>query len=179
MVNKVLQSKALKRMRQIRKLPRPMDVTTPATLEDDKNFSRTPIPKRLLAEGVRAPSSPVRVVMQMYRNSAKSLEKEVRPDRFPGVPCGRKEAWDRMLKFQMDRVQSLVNSRLGFTIMDTSACWARVYRDPTGTKFVILYVNFKEHVIRTSMTYRFQKNIVDDFRADRLKWVEVRCFERG
>lgn len=185
MANRTMQAKRLKLQRQLRRLPRVIE-DPPG---DFTEHSKTPIPARLKAEGVRAPMMPIRPVMQMYRNSAKSLETSMAEanekclEKFGflhiGTPPGKKESFDRMIKFQMDRVQSLVNSRIGFNILDNSVHWARVYRNATSTAFVVLYVNFKEGVIRTSMSYRFQKNIVDDFRSNKLTWVETRYLKHG
>lgn len=172
MANRTLQAKAMKLRRQNRKLPR--RYTEPEG--EFTEHSKTPIPARLKAEGVRAPMRPVQEILQIYRNSANSLKKEEAPTRFAGVVPGRKEVFDRLLELHFSRIAKLVDSRIGFTILDTKAHWARVYRNAEKTAFVILYVNFKEGVMKTSMSYRFQKNIVDDFRADKLTWVECRAF---
>lgn len=172
MANRTMQAKRLKLQRQLRRLPRVIE-DPPGEFTE---HSKTPIPKRLLAEGVRAPQIPQREILQGYKHRAKSLEKEEGRTRFEGVPAGK---FDIILAQQSQRVETLVDSRIGFVIAKTKVHWAKVFRNSQGTAFVILYVNFKEGVIRTSMTYRFQKNIVDDFRSNKLTWVEARYLKHG
>lgn len=184
MANRTLQAKRIKLNLQIRKLPRAIEDPVGNFTE----HSGTPIPARLRAEGMRAPMTPQKDILQWYKNSSKSLQMiDVEANKrcmkkygfvHHGTPPGRKETFERMLALQRERIQKLVNSNIGFTILDTSAHWARVFRDAQETKFVILYVNFKEGVMRTSMTYNFRKNLIDDFRADKLTWVEYRNFQR-
>lgn len=177
MANHTMQDKARKRMLQIRRLPRRMPGEVAGTLE---KHSGTPIPSRLLAEGVRAPMTPIRDILQIYKNSAKSLERDETEDNlliirfygrvsFPGIPPARKEVLEHIA-----RIRQVSEELQSFEILRTAVHRARVFYNPQKNKFIISYENFKEGTIRTSMTYQYRQHLIDDFRRDKLIWVEIR-----
>lgn len=178
MANRTMQAKAMKLRRQIRRPPRRMSDDVPGAFE---KHSGTPIPARLKAEGVRAPMAPIKDILQIYKNSAKSLEHDPHEDdlliiryygrvTFPGIPPARKEVLEHIA-----RIRQVSEELQSFEILRTAVHRARVFYNPTKTKFIISYENFKEGVIRTSMTYQFRQNLIDDFRQDKLIWVEIRA----
>jgi hypothetical protein len=176
MANRVLQAKARKRMLQIRRLPRRMPGEVSGELTE---HSGTPIPARLKAEGVRAPMAPIKDILQIYKNSANSLKTDMGQANedclriygrlFIGTPPGRKEVLDHLA-----RLRAVSPELQSFTILDNRVQRARVFYNPTKTKFIISYENYKEGVIRTSMAYQYREHLIDDFRRDRLTWVEIR-----
>jgi len=100
MANRTMQAKALKLQRQLRKLPRRI-VDPPGEFE---KHSGTAIPARLKAEGLVAPRSPNRELMDGYKHRAKSLSMADTVKRFSGVPPGRLEALERAMKMRDEEV---------------------------------------------------------------------------
>lgn len=176
MANRVLQAKARKRMLQIRRLPRRMPGEVEGTVID---HSGTPIPARMKAEGVRAPMAPIKDILQYYKNSANSLKYDdgeqseeclrIYGRLFIGTPPGRKEVLEHLA-----RLRAVSPELQSFTILDNRVHRARVFYNSKKTAFIISYENYKEGVIRTSMKYQYRDHLIDDFRADRLVWVEIR-----
>lgn len=177
MANRTLQAKARKRMLQIRRLPRRM----PGEVEGSfTEHSGTPIPARMKAEGVRAPMRPVKEILQYYKNSANSLKKDEHEENmlillfygrlaFPGVPPARKEVLEHLA-----RLRAVSPELKSFTILENRVHRARVFYNPTKTKFILSYEDIRKGTVLTSMTYRYRPNLIDDFRADRITWVEIR-----
>jgi hypothetical protein len=177
MVNRTMQAKAMKRRRQLRRLPRRLDDDVPGQFE---KHSGTAIPKRLLAEGVSAPRQPNRELMEGYKHRSKSLERDEHEDNllillfygrlsFPGVSPSRKEVIEHIA-----RIKAVSEELRSFDILCNRVHRARVFYNSQKTKFILSYENYKEGVIRTSMTYQFRQNLIDDFRKDKLVWVEIR-----
>jgi len=177
MGNRTMQAKARKRLLQLRRLPRRLDDDVPGVFE---KHSGSPIPKRLLAEGVVAPRQPNRELMEGYKHRAKSLERDEHEDNllilhfygrlsFPGVSPSRKEVLEHIA-----RVRAVSEELRSFDILCNRVHRARVFYNLQRTKFIISYENFKEGVIRTSMTYTYRQHLIDDFRRDKLVWVEIK-----
>jgi hypothetical protein len=95
-----MQAKALKLQRQLRKMPR--------RIEDPPGeftkHSGTEMPSRLKAEGVSAPRSPNRELMDGYKHRAKSLSMADVAKRFSGIPPGRLEAMERAMRIKEEDI---------------------------------------------------------------------------
>lgn len=169
MVNRVMEAKNLKRLRQLRKPP----VRMPGEVEG--RFNRPDyvpdklgkIPVRLLAEGMVAPRQPTRELMEGYKHRAQSLALEDKPGRFVGVPPGRKEA-----DLHIERIRSLCDDEQSFTILNTRVHRARVFYNPQRTVFVLYYEQFKEQRYRSSLPHASKFELVAKFQKNILQWVE-------
>lgn len=113
MANRTMQAKALKLQRQLRKLPKKMPDEPVGTFE---KHSKSPIPARLLAEGVKAPRSPNRELMGGYKHRAKSLKTSMEEaneaamrkqgDYFINKPPGRLEAEVRATELRLKEMEA-------------------------------------------------------------------------
>jgi len=110
MANRTMQAKAFKLQRQLRKLPRRIEDPPGKFVK----HSGTEIPARLKAEGVSAPRSPNRELMDGYKHRAKSLSMEEAMARFAGVPPGRLEAIQRAIQLRNDEVDPNVAKLLRY-----------------------------------------------------------------
>lgn len=110
MANRTMQAKALKLQRQLRKLPR--RIADPPG--EFVKHSSTVIPARMLAEGVSAPRSPNRELMDGYKHRAKSLGMADAVARFSGVPPGRLEAMERAMQLQVESVDPAIAKLLRY-----------------------------------------------------------------
>lgn len=164
MVNRVMEAKAFKLQRQLRRLPRPLPDTTPQLYLDNKV---RPIPKRLGAEGVVAPRQPNSELMQGYKHRAASLGREDKPGKFTGTPPGRKAAEE-----YIQRLKAEFNTYLSFTVLDTRVHRARVFFNPERTAYVLLYEKFYDdcEVLR-SLPHCDKKELIDKFRRKMLTFV--------
>lgn len=110
MANRTMQAKSLKLQRQLRKLPR--------RIEDPPGeftkHSGTEMPARLKAEGLSAPRSPNRELMDGYKHRAKSLGMADVVARFSGIPPGRLEALERAMQMKGDEVDPSINKLLRY-----------------------------------------------------------------
>lgn len=111
MANRTMQAKSLKLQRQLRKLL--------CRIEDPPGefikHSGTDIPARLKAEGVSAPRSPNRELMDGYKHRAKSLGMADVAKRFSGIPPGRLEAMERAMKLKDEAVDPNIEKLLRYT----------------------------------------------------------------
>lgn len=165
MPNRVMEAKALKLQRQLRKLPRPLPDTTPQLFLDNKV---RPIPKRLGAEGVVAPRQPNSELMQGYKHRAASLAREDKPGKFTGTAPGRREA-DEAIR----RLEVQFNTYLSFTVLDTRVHRARVFFNPERTAYVLLYEKFYDDCeILRSLPHCDKKELIDNFRRKSLTFVK-------
>lgn len=110
MANRTMQAKARKLRRQLRKLPDRIGDPVGSFVE----HSGTPIPARLKAEGVSAPRSPNRELMDGYKHRAKSLGMDDKPKRFSGVAPGRKEAEERLAQMLREEVSGDISKMLRY-----------------------------------------------------------------
>lgn len=110
MANRTMQAKALKLQRQLRKLPRRLE-NPPGTFTE---HSATPIPARLKAEGVSAPRSPNRDLMDGYKHRAKSLGMADVAKRFSGIPPGRLEAMERAMSLKGEDIDPSISKLLRY-----------------------------------------------------------------
>lgn len=108
MANRTMQAKALKLQRQLRRLPRRIEDPPGEFIK----HSGTPIPSRLKAEGVSAPRSPNRELMDGYKHRAKSLNMADVAKRFSGVPPGRLEAMQRAMQISNEAVDPAIEKLL-------------------------------------------------------------------
>lgn len=108
MANRTMQAKQRKLNLQLRKLPR--RISDPPG--EFVKHSETPIPKRLQAEGLRAPRSPNRDLMDGYKHRAKSLGMADVAKRFSGVPPGRLEAMEKALQLRAEDVDPAIQKLL-------------------------------------------------------------------
>lgn len=111
MANRTMQAKAMKLQRQIRKLPRRMPGEVQGKFVE---HSSTPIPPRLSAEGVSAPRSPNRELMDGYKHRAKSLGMADTVARFKGIPPGRLEALERAMQMKGEEVDPTISKALRY-----------------------------------------------------------------
>lgn len=110
MANRTMQAKALKLQRQLRKLPRRISEPPGEFIK----HSATEIPARLKAEGVSAPRSPNRELMDGYKHRAKSLSMAEVAKRFSGVPPGRLEAIERAVKMRNEEIDPNIEKLLRY-----------------------------------------------------------------
>lgn len=110
MAKRTMQSKALKLQRQLRKLPRRIE-DPPGTFI---KHSGTDIPARLRTEGVSAPRSPNRELMNGYKHRAKSLSMADTVARFSDIPPGRLEAMERAMQMKGEEVEPSVSKLLRY-----------------------------------------------------------------
>lgn len=110
MANRTMQAKALKLQRQLRRLPRRISDPPGEFIK----HSGTPIPARLSAEGVSAPRSPNRELMDGYKHRAKSLNMADVAKRFSGVPPGRLEAMQRAMELKEAEVDPSIAKLLRY-----------------------------------------------------------------
>ncbi len=110
MANRTMQAKALKLQRQLRKLPR--RITDPPG--EFVKHSATEIPSRLKAEGISAPRSPNRELMDGYKHRAKSLGMADVMARYMGVPPGRLEAMQRAMELSNEEVDPSIAKLLRY-----------------------------------------------------------------
>jgi hypothetical protein len=110
MANRTMQAKALKLQRQLRKLPRRID-NPPGEFT---KHSGTEMPVRLKAEGVSAPRSPNRELMDGYKHRAKSLSMSEVVARFSGIPPGRLEAIERAVKMRNEEIDPNIEKLLRY-----------------------------------------------------------------
>lgn len=111
MANRTMQAKQRKLNLQLRKLPRRID-NPPGEFT---KHSGTDIPARLKAEGLSAPRSPNRELMDGYKHRAKSLGMADVMSRFMGVPPGRLEAMERAMKMQQEAIDPSIEKLLRYT----------------------------------------------------------------
>lgn len=110
MANRTMQAKAMKLQRQLRRLPRRIEEPVGEFIK----HSSTPIPSRLKAEGVSAPRSPNRDLMDGYKHRAKSLGMADTVARFKGIPPGRLEALERAMQMKGDEVDPNISKALRY-----------------------------------------------------------------
>lgn len=172
MPNRVMEAKELKRQRQIRKLPRPLNFDVQGQFTDNKPRD---IPKRLGATAVVAPRQPNNELMQGYKHRAASLGREDKPGKFTGVPPARKEVEDCIARLKSD-----FDTYLSFTLLDTRVHRARVFFNPAKTAYVLLYEKFhgRCEVLR-SLPHCDKKELVDNFRRNKLTFVSHSYREGG
>lgn len=167
MVNRVMEAKAFKLQRQLRKLPRRMPETDEVPGEFH-NHSSSKIPARLSAEGLVAPRQPNRELMQGYQHRAASLGREDKPGKFTGVPPGRKEA-----EQTIQRLKDQFGVYLSFTILDTRVHRARVFFNPERTAYVLLYEKYyDDHAVLRSLPHCNKIELIDSFRSKCLTLVK-------
>lgn len=171
MANRTMQAKTLKLQRQLRRMPRSMNEDVPGKFE---KWSNTPIPARLLAEGVQAGRRPNQELMDGYKHRAKSLSMPDVKARFVGVTPARRLAIAKVEALATE--DEIISEGRSFTILDTRVHRARVFFNAGKTLWVIVYENFRECIVRRSMSYGDKLHLIDDFRSKsrRLVWVETR-----
>jgi hypothetical protein len=105
-----MQAKALKLQRQLRKMPRRIE----DPLGEFTKHSGTDMPARLKAEGLSAPRSPNRELMDGYKHRAKSLSMADVAKRFSGIPPGRLEAMERAMRIQEEEIDTIIAKLLRY-----------------------------------------------------------------
>ena len=167
MVNRVMEAKAHKLQRQLRKLPRRMPDTDEVPGVFHKHSSAE-MPARLKAEGLVAPRQPNRELMQGYKHRAASLGREDKPGKFTGIPPARKE-----VECAIERIKAEFDVYLSFTILDTRVHRARVFFNPQKTAFVLLYEKYyDDFAVLRSLPHCDKKELVDSFRSKCLTLVK-------
>ena len=163
MVNRVMEGKAFKLQRQLRKLPRVLNTDTTGVFV---KHSSAEIPARLKAEGVSAPRQPNAELMKGYKHRAASLAREDKPGKFPGQSPGN------CVSRHLERIENHYDADKSFTILNTRVHRARVFFNAPRTVYILLYENFKQQIIRSSFPHCDKKELVDKFKASCLAWVE-------
>jgi hypothetical protein len=164
MVNRVMEAKSLKLVRQLRRLPKPLPDTTPALYADPRV---RPIPKAYSAESVSAPRQPNAELMKGYQHRAASLARE------PKGPINlTQEASRYEVLCHLKRMKEFEADHLSFTLLNTRVHRARVFFNPQKTVYILLYENYKEGTVKSSFPHADKKELVDRFRCRQLLWVE-------
>ena len=164
MVNRVMEAKALKLQRQIRRLPRPLPDTTPQLYMDNKVRA---IPKAYSAEAVVAPRQPNSELMEGYKHRALSLGREDKPGRFTGKTEPR-----LLVEQHLERIRAHCPDDLSFTILSTRVHRARVFYNSQRTAYVLLYENFMKQECRSSLPHASKFELVAKFQRNNIQWVE-------
>lgn len=137
--------------------------------------------KQYAASYVPVGRQPNQEIINGYKERAKSLafDEEFWDNlglvgHYNGITPARKAALDRRTEIirQIKRVEELAPALMCFTIVKSSVHRARVFFNSERTCFVLMYENYKEKTIRTSMTYLDKRRLVEDFQRDKLRWVE-------
>lgn len=172
MANRTMQAKGRKLRWQRRKAPRRL-VDPPGQFIE---HSSTPIPARLKAEGMSAPRTPNRDVMDMYKTSANSLKTKDWKGKFKGVTPKRLEVLTK-IDVALSQVRQVVGDDMpSFTIFHTHFHRARVFYNATKTQWMIVHEDYVRGVVERSIVYSDKMRLVDDFKNKRrrLVWIETR-----
>lgn len=176
MVNRVMQAKTIKRNKQ-----------------------RRLFPKRFSADYIAVGAPPNRLVMNEYKERAKSLAFDAKYmhwleqiTRFRGKPPGKKEAEEAMARINKfkadphswlatlrdtrptwwDRIGAVCPSYMNVELANNGVSLTKMFFSTDGTHFVIYEEHYISRTARLSIAYQNRERCIERWRSGQVRWVE-------